>query len=147
MIEVWKDIKNFPNYQISNFGRVKSKERITNVGIKNVKQIIRKEKILKPLKITKGYLGTRLYNNLNAKTFKIHRLVAKYFIPNPNNLSQVNHKDGDKTNNRVDNLEWCTQTENMQHSYRIGLRDKEKLREHMRKVGKSKRGLEVRWRK
>lgn len=107
----------------------------------------RKEKILKPLKITKGYLGIRIYNNSNAKTFKIHRLVATYFISNPNNLPQVNHIDGNKENNKATNLEWCTQTENMQHSYRIGLRNKEKLREHMRKIGKSKRGLKVRWRK
>ena len=70
--EIWKDIIDFPNYLISNYGRVKSKERITKVGIKNVKQVIRKEKILKPLKITKGYLGIRLYNNLDAKTFKIY---------------------------------------------------------------------------
>lgn len=145
--ERWRDIKDFPNYQVSNLGRIKSKERITNVKIKNVKQIKRKEKILKPLKITKGYLGIRLYNSLNAKTLKIHRLVANYFIPNPKNLPQVNHIDGDKTNNKVDNLEWCTQIENMKHSYKIGLRDKEKMRENMRKIGKSKRGLEVRWRK
>ena len=140
--EVWKDIEDFSNYQISNFGRVKSKERITNVGIKNVKQITRKEKILKPLKITKGYLGIRLYNNLNVKTFKIHRLVAKYFIPNPNNLSQVNHIDGNKTNNKVDNLEWCTQTQNIQHSYRIGLRNIDQIRN----LGKTKKGAEARWR-
>ena len=55
MIEVWKDIKNFPNYQVSNYGKIKSKERITNVGIKNIKQIKRKEKILKPLKIFSIY--------------------------------------------------------------------------------------------
>lgn len=147
-VEIWKDIENYPNYQISNFGRVKSKKRITRVGIKNVKKIIRNEKILKPLKLTKGYLGIRLYdNNSNAKTFKIHRLVAQAFIPNPNNLPQVNHIDGDKTNNRIDNLEWCTCLENMNHSYNIGLRDKEKLKEHMSKVGKSltnKKGHHIR---
>ena len=147
MIEVWKDIKDFPNYQISNFGRVKSKERITNVGIKNVKQAKRKEKILTPLKLTKGYFGIRLYNETDAKTFKIHRLVAQSFIPNPENKPQINHIDGNKGNNCVDNLEWCTNEYNMKHSYKIGLRNIEKLKENMRKVGKSKRGLEVRWRK
>lgn len=145
--EIWKDIEDFSNYQISNLGRVKSKERTTNVGIRNVKKAKRKEKILKPLKLTKGYLGIRLYNGINAKTFKIHRLVAKAFIPNPEKLPQVNHLDGNKENNSVDNLEWCNQIQNMKHSYDIGLRDREKLRKHMRKVGKSKRGLEVRWRK
>lgn len=143
--ERWKDIKDFPNYQISNYGRVKSKERITKVGIKNVKQVIRKEKILKPLKITKGYLGIRLYNNSNAKTFKIHRLVATYFIPNPNNLPQVNHIDGNKENNFVNNLEWCTCNENMEHSYKIGLRNKDILRENMSKLGKTGKGAKTRW--
>lgn len=122
-IEVWKDIKNFPNYQVSNYGKIKSKERITNVGIKNIKQIKRKEKILKPLKITKGYLGIRLYNEkVKGKTFKIHRLVAETFIPNPNNYKQINHIDGNKENNKVSNLEWCSNKYNMEHSYKIGLR-------------------------
>lgn len=148
MQEIWKDINNYSNYQISNFGRVKSKKRITRVGIKNVEKVTRDEKILKPLKLTKGYLGIRLYDNTsNAKTFKIHRLVAQAFIPNPDNLPQVNHIDGDKTNNRVENLEWCTCLENMQHSYKIGLRNKVKMAENMRKIGKTKKGLEARWKK
>lgn len=143
--EIWKDIQDYPNYQISNYGRVKSKERITNVGIKNVKQVKREEKILKPLKITKGYLGIRLYNKTNIKTFKIHRLVAIYFISNPNNYEQVNHIDGNKLNNKVDNLEWCTCSENMKHSYKIGLRNKDLLRENMRKIGKTGKGAKTRW--
>ena len=123
MIEVWKDIKNFPNYQVSNYGKIKSKERITNVGIKNIKQIKRKEKILKPLKITKGYLGIRLYNEkVKGKTFKIHRLVAETFIPNPNNYKQINHIDGNKENNKVSNLEWCDRSYNIKHAYDTGLR-------------------------
>lgn len=122
-IEVWKDIKNFPNYQVSNYGKIKSKERITNVGIKNIKQIKRKEKILKPLKITKGYLGIRLYNEkVKGKTFKIHRLVAETFIPNPNNYKQINHIDGNKENNCVENLEWCDRSYNIRHALEIGLK-------------------------
>ena len=99
------------------------------------------------MKLTKGYLGVRIYKNLKGKTFKIHRLVAQAFIPNPNNLLQVNHIDGDKENNRVDNLEWCTCEENMKHSYKIGLRDVDKMKENMRKVGKSKKGVIARWKK
>ena len=124
MIEVWIDIKGYEElYQISNMGRVRRKAKMVNVGIKNVKKAFKQEMILKPLKLTKGYLGAVLYDkNSKGKTYKIHRLVATAFIPNPNNLPQVNHIDGNKENNNVNNLEWCNQKKNMQHSYKIGLR-------------------------
>lgn len=102
-MEFWKDIKGFRElYQISNLGRVRRKDN---------------KKVLKPLLLTKGYKGVRLYEDFKvAKTKKIHRLVAEYFIPNPLNLEQVNHKDGDKNNNRMDNLEWCSNDYNMIHA-------------------------------
>lgn len=146
-IEIWKDIKDLPNYQISNLGRVKSKERITNVGIKNVKQIKRKERILKLFHNKKGYTQAVLYVDKKPYPVKIHRLVAEAFIPNPENKPQVNHIDGNKQNNRVDNLEWCTCKENMEHSYKIGLRDVDKIRENMRKLGKTGKGIKARWAK
>lgn len=135
-VEVWKDINDFPNYQVSNFGRIKSKERFTRVGIRNVKYILRKEKILKPLKITNGYLGIRLYNGENVKTFKIHRLVANHFIPNPKNYPQVNHIDGNKLNNHIENLEFCSHKHNMQEAWNLNLisRCHKKGKEHHRSI-------------
>lgn len=102
-MEIWKDIKGFRElYQVSNLGRIRRKDTY---------------KVLKPLKLTKGYRGVRLYYEVGkATTKKIHRLVATYFIDNPLNLPQVNHKDGDKNNNRVDNLEWCSNDYNMNHA-------------------------------
>ena len=98
MKEIWKPIKDYENYQISNFGRVKSLN-YNRTG---------KERILKSLMDRYGYLLVNLCKNGDVKKFKIHRLVAIAFIPNPENLPEVNHKDECKTNNRVENLEWCT---------------------------------------
>ena len=70
----------------------------------------------------KGYYRCCLSKNGNNKTVKVHRIVAETFIPNPNNLAQVNHIDGNKQNNNVDNLEWCSQSENMKHAYKNGLK-------------------------
>ena len=84
-------------YQVSNKGRIKSLKR------KNVTE----DKILAPRLDKDGYALVNLRKNNHRTTFKIHRLVAQHFIPNPNNLPCINHKDEDKTNNNVDNLEWC----------------------------------------
>lgn len=92
MEEIWKNIENYPNYQISNYGTVKNLHN----------------KCLKPYKDIWGYLRVTLSNNGKVKHYKIHRLVAEAFIPNPNNLPQINHKDENRLNNCVDNLEWCT---------------------------------------
>lgn len=144
--EVWKDIKDYERYQISNYGRIRRKATMRNVGIKNVSKVFREEKILKPLKLTKGYLGIVLYSdNVKAKTFKIHRLVALSFIPNPNNLPQVNHIDGNKENNCVTNLEWITNTENQRHAIKNGLVDLELRKRNMSKLGKSGKGAKARW--
>ena len=103
MEEIWKDISGYEGlYQISNLGNVKSLN-YSRTG---------KERILKPGTDKDGYLLVTLYKNRNKRPFKIHRLVAKAFIPNPDNKSDVNHKDENKTNNCVDNLEWMTRMEN-----------------------------------
>lgn len=99
MKEIWKDVKGYEGlYQISNTGRIKSLN-YRHTG---------KEKILRPDTTKKGYLRVALCKDGKIKNFRINRLVALHFIPNPNNLPQVNHKDEDKTNNYVENLEWCS---------------------------------------
>lgn len=103
MKEEWRDIKDYEGlYRISNLGRVKSL---------NYKGTGR-EGILKLFKNKYGYLYVCLSKNGVHKYFRVHRLVAQAFIPNPNNLPQVNHKDENCINNCVDNLEWCTQEYN-----------------------------------
>ena len=102
--EQWHDIAEYEGlYQISNFGRVKSISRtIDRHGLTNIP-----DKIMNPSTNIKGYKVVQLSKDGIRTTYFVHRLVAKTFIPNPTNLSQVNHKDEDKTNNKVDNLEWC----------------------------------------
>lgn len=107
MKEIWKDIKGYEGlYQVSNLGRVKS---LGNGGSHKV------ERIKDLQNDTKGYKITRLSKNGVQKTLKVHRLVGEAFIPNPLNLSQINHKNEDKTDNRVENLEFCTNSYN--HDY------------------------------
>lgn len=106
--EVWKslDFMGYPDYEVSNLGRVKSLDKYIN-SCYGSKQL-RKEKILKQGKCTNGYLKVVLVKNGKIKNFTIHRLVALAFIPNPENYNYVNHKDENKQNNKVENLEWCT---------------------------------------
>ena len=105
-MEEWKDIKGYEGiYQISNKGRVKS----LHYG---------KEKILSGTPIKGGYLFINLSKNGKTKPFYIHRLVAQAFLPNPDNLPDVNHKDEDKTNNYVENLEWCSRKYNINYGNR-----------------------------
>ena len=106
MKEKWKDIESFESYKISNLGKVKNKN--TN-------------NILKPIQNPRGYLSAFLYKGGKVHNLKIHRLVAKAFLPNPNNLPQVNHKDGNKSNNSITNLEWCSASDNIKHAFKNGL--------------------------
>ena len=110
MERVVKEIDGYEGrYEVDELGNIYS-----NAG--------KEKKRLKPQSNGKrGYLQVFLSFNDERKQRLVHRLVAEAFIPNPNNLPQVNHKDGDKTNNNVSNLEWCTRKENVQHGYDTGL--------------------------
>ena len=102
MEEVWKDVQGYEGlYQVSNLGNVKSFRESHKYGKP-------KEFTLKPCLINSGYYVVTLYTGKERHKFQIHRMVANAFIPNPDNLPCVNHKDENKLNNCVDNLEWCT---------------------------------------
>lgn len=136
--EIWKPIKGFEGlYEISNTGLVKSlrREVPNNGGISIVK-----EKILKPQKEKNGYLRIGLNKRNKKYMFLIHRLVAESFISNVNNYAEINHKDGNKSNNNVDNLEWCSRSYNIKHSYINKLRNTDINRKNAKKmIEKNKR--------
>ena len=101
--EIWKSIADYEGlYEVSSLGRVKSLK-------------FGKEKILKPQKDGSGYLQVQLWRNGKMKAFKVHRLVAEAFLPNPLGLPEINHKDEVKTNNIVSNLEWASRWDNMHY--------------------------------
>ena len=106
MQEIWKDVPNFENYQISNLGNVFSKKRNKQLYISHN---------------DKGYCYAQFYKNGKGYHLRLHRIVANLFLPNPNNLPEVNHIDGNKENNCVDNLEWCDRKHNMQEAFNNGL--------------------------
>ena len=125
MEEIWKDIKGYEGcYQVSSSGRIKSIERIVR-GPSGNKKI--KSRILKEFKNQFGYYMVSLFKNGKHKNFQVHRLVAHSFILNPLNLPQVNHIDGNKENNCVDNLEWITNRDNVIHAYKNNLRETIKI--------------------
>ena len=116
MQEVWKDIKGYEGiYQVSNLGRIKSLEHTVRSnkcgGVRTIA-----EAILHPTDNGHGYKIIGLRNKGHRKNYYIHRLVATAFIPNPKQLEYINHIDYDRENNSVDNLEWCTQKDNVNYS-------------------------------
>lgn len=108
MQEEWRPVDSYSGYFISNLGRVKS--------LKNGN-----ETILSSWVNEDGYLCVNLWKDGKRKYFRVHRLVATAFIDNQHNLPEVNHKDGNKANNFVENLEWVTRSQNVQHAFDTGL--------------------------
>lgn len=105
MIEIWRDIKGFEGlYKVSNLGNVKRVNKDVYLGL---------------FKTKKGYITTSLSKSGKVCSKRVHRLVAEAFIPNPKHKAEVNHKNGIRNDNRVENLEWCTSSENNLHKYRI----------------------------
>ena len=110
-LEVWKPVKNYEGlYEVSNFGRVRSLDRYVRLGGKQKSNqlVLKKGKILSERDNGHGYKAVHLTVNQITKDKYVHRLVAQAFLDNPNNLPEVNHKDENKANNCLDNLEWCT---------------------------------------
>lgn len=119
MEEIWKDIEGYEGYyQVSNLGRVRSLEhyRKTDRGGYIQKGRILKQEIMKG----KGYCQVSLSKKGKTKKFRVHRLVLEAFVLNPMNKPYVNHINAIRNDNRVDNLEWCTQSENVKHAYKLG---------------------------
>lgn len=119
----WKPVVGYEGlYEVSNHGQVKN---------------VKTQKVLSPRNSTR-YPLVALFDKGKRKDFKVHRLVAKSFLPNPENKPQVNHKDGNKSNNHLLNLEWCTNSENQKHAYQTGLRKVTDYQKQIVKVSVSK---------
>ena len=131
--EIWEYHPYLNNIMISNLGNVKNIKPYSNQSNKKLKDRSGKsrEKILSLYQHSSGYMYVSIHVNGKSKSFRVHRLVAETFIPNYENKPYVNHIDGDKTNNRVENLEWVTSKENTTHAIRTGLMDVDK---HWEKV-------------
>ena len=131
MCDMEENIVGYEGYYVTNMGEVYS----TKCGYK---------RLLKSRKSQNGYLYVNLSKNGKYKSKNIHILVAKAYIPNPNNFPQVNHIDGNKSNNNVNNLEWCTASHNMKHAYKIGVLTLKKGEEHNSAKLKEKDIIEIR---
>ena len=116
MEEIWKPIKGYEGlYEVSNLGRVRSLDKVLPVFVNGTHATRVRRGVIRRQHVGRGYHYVLLRDGGKDKNFRVHRLVAEAFVPNPQNLPQVNHKDEDKGNNRADNLEWCSSSYN--HRY------------------------------
>lgn len=128
-MEIWKRVNGYlDRYEVSSTGLVRSLDMLINN--KHGSQSFKKGRVLKSHPNKKGYPQVTLCLNGVNKTFRVHRLVASAFIDNPENKSQVNHINGIKDDNRVENLEWCTNQENIIHAYSNNLINTNKGEKH-----------------
>lgn len=119
-MELWKEVLEFSGYYVSNTGKVKTND-FNHTGL---------ERELSVFVTSRGYVAVNLMRNGIRRRKLLHQLVSIAFIENKNNRRQVNHKNGIKTDNNVDNLEWCTSAENIQHAFRNGLNKASKGESH-----------------
>lgn len=143
-VEVWEDIKGYEGfYQVSSYGRIYSfgSEFIK----KDSKRYFMEESFLNPYKSQQGYMYVKLCKLGKCKEFRVHRLVALTFISNdhPEESPVVNHKDGNKINNHVDNLEWVSYSENSLHAHRTGLMPKSNANKHGNHQGEKHWGAKL----
>ena len=134
--EVWKDIDDLP-YQVSNLGTVRRHP--------NAKYNHKGKSHIKPYVSRAGYSCVNLYKNSKLFKFQVHRLIAIYFIPNPLNKPDINHKNGNKQDNSIDNLEWVTHQENCQHAWDEGLQSNRAANASIKRKNSSSMYVGVSW--
>ena len=154
MIEEWRPIEGYEGlYEVSNTGQVRSLDRYVKTCYEAYK--LHKGKILSPAKDKNGYLKVHLCCNGKHNIIRVHRLVALTFLPNPDNLPEVNHKDEVKTNNNVDNLEWCDRKYNNNYGTKIERQKKTNIQngfwtglskeEYMKKYNQDRKEYKKKW--
>lgn len=134
MIEIWKQIKDFPYHEVSNLGRVRSLRRWSGTKYYNRISLLSLYQ-----NKNNGYIYVWLNFNGKGKNIRVHKLVAETFLSNYKNDISINHIDGNKSNNRLDNLEWCTPKENIQHyikSLNLGERNRNIIKDYKKGINK-----------